>query len=62
MDSINKRECHIIVRPMEKNNIEYKDINTRATYFNSILWSAQIELKDSYMFTYYSLFDKSMPR
>ena len=50
-----------ISEALEKNNIEYKDINTRATYFNSILWSAQIELEDSYMFTYYSLFDKSMP-
>jgi len=50
-----------IAQALEKNKIEYKDINTRATYFNSILWSAQIELEDSYMFTYYSLFDKSMP-
>ena len=50
-----------IAEALKKNNIEYKDINTRATYFNSILWSAQIELEDSYMFTYYSLFDKSMP-
>ena len=50
-----------VAEALEKNNIEYKDINTRATYFNSILWSAQIELEDSYMFTYYSLFDKSMP-
>ena len=50
-----------IAEALEKNDIEYKDINTRATYFNSVLWSAQIELEDSYMFTYYSLFDKSMP-
>ena len=46
---------------LKKNNIEYKDINTRATYFNSILWSSQIELEDSYIFTFYSLFDKSAP-
>jgi inner membrane protein len=25
------------------------------------LWSSQIELEDSYIFTYYSLFDKSKP-
>ena len=25
------------------------------------MWSSQIELEDSYIFTYYSLFDKSMP-
>ena len=50
-----------IAKGLEENNIEYKDINTRATYFNSILWSSQIELKDSYIFTYYSLFDKSKP-
>ena len=50
-----------IARALEENKIEYIDINTRATYFNSVLWSSQIELEDSYMFTYYSLFDKSMP-
>ena len=50
-----------IAKALEENNIEYKDINTRATYFNSILWSSQIELEDSYIFTYYSLFDKSVP-
>ena len=50
-----------IAKGLEENNIEYKDINTRATYFNSILWSSQIELEDSYIFTYYSLFDKSKP-
>ena len=50
-----------IQKALEENNIEYKDINTRATYFNSILWSGQIELEDSYIFTYYSLFDKSSP-
>ncbi len=48
-----------IAKALDENNIEYKDINTRATYFNSILWSSQIELEDSYIFTYYSLFDKS---
>ena len=50
-----------IAKGLEENNIQYKDINTRATYFNSILWSSQIELEDSYIFTYYSLFDKSKP-
>jgi len=50
-----------IAKALEENNIEYKDINTRATYFNSVLWSSQIELEDSYIFTYYSLFDKTRP-
>jgi inner membrane protein len=50
-----------IAKALQGNNIEYKDINTRATYFNSILWSSQIELEDSYIFTYYSLFDKTSP-
>ena len=50
-----------IAKALDENNIEYKDINTRATYFNSVLWSSQIELEDSYIFTYYSLFDKSKP-
>ena len=52
---------HKIAKALEENKIEYKDINTRATYFNSVLWSGQIELEDSYIFTYYSLFDKSNP-
>ena len=34
-------------------------MNTKTTFFNSILWAGQIETKDSYIFTYYSLFDKS---
>lgn len=46
---------------LEENKIDYKDINTRATYFNSVLWSAQIELENSYMFSYHSLLDKSKP-
>ena len=50
-----------IAQELKKNSIEYKDINTRATYFNSLLWSSQIELEDFYIFTYYSLFDKSPP-
>ena len=50
-----------IAKALEENNIEYKDINTRATYFNSILWSGQVELESSYIFTYFSLFDKSKP-
>tara|TARA_S200000501_G_C20823598_1_gene743987 strand:+ start:848 stop:1900 length:1053 start_codon:yes stop_codon:yes gene_type:complete len=50
-----------IAKALEENNIEYKDINTRATYFNSVLWSSQIELEDSYIFTYYSLYDKKTP-
>jgi len=50
-----------IAKALEENNIKYKDINTRATYFNSILWSGQVELESSYIFTYFSLFDKSKP-
>ena len=44
---------------LEKENIEYINLNTKPTFFNSILWAGQIETKDSYIFTYYSLFDKS---
>ena len=34
-----------IAKALEKNNIEYKDINTRATYFNSILWSSSNRIR-----------------
>ena len=44
---------------LEKESIEYINLNTKPTFFNSILWAGQIETKDSYIFTYYSLFDKS---
>ena len=46
-------------KALEKENIEYINLNTKPTFFNSVLWAGQIETKDSYIFTYYSLFDKS---
>ena len=48
-----------IQNALEKENNEYINMNTKPTFFNSILWAGQIETKDSYIFTYYSLFDKS---
>jgi len=37
--------------------IAYTDIQTRPTPFNTILWTANVETKDSYLIAEYSLFD-----
>lgn len=39
--------------------INYQAISTRPTPLNSILWGANVQLKDAYIIGYYSLFDKS---
>ena len=44
---------------LAKQNIEYIKISTRPTPFNTVLWLANVEAKDSYYFGYRSLFDKS---
>ncbi|WP_103865932.1 metal-dependent hydrolase [Aquimarina sp. I32.4] len=43
---------------LENQHITYQEIQTRPTPLNSILWSANIETKDSFLIGYYSLFDK----
>ncbi|MFL1896591.1 metal-dependent hydrolase [Aquimarina sp. 2-A2] len=40
-------------------NIEYIDIQTKPTPFNSVLWTANVETADAYRIGYYSIFDKS---
>ncbi len=43
---------------LEKQHIEYNDIQTRPTPLNSILWTANIETDDSFLIGYYSLLDE----
>ncbi|AXT58927.1 metal-dependent hydrolase [Aquimarina sp. AD10] len=43
---------------LKNQNIEYKEIQTKPTPLNSILWTANIETKDSFLIGYYSLLDK----
>lgn len=38
-------------------NIAYKQIDTRPSPLNTILWSANIETEDAYLLAYYSFFD-----
>ncbi len=38
-------------------NIAYKQIDTRPSPMNTILWSANIETEDAYLLGYYSFFD-----
>ncbi len=44
---------------LKNQNIAYKEIQTKPTPLNSILWTANIETDDSFLIGYYSLFDKS---
>ncbi len=43
---------------LDNQHIRYKEIQTKPTPLNSILWSANIETKDSFLIGYYSLLDK----
>lgn len=43
---------------LEDQNIEYVAISNRPTMFNSVLWTANIETKDSFLIGYYSFLDK----
>ena len=49
-------------------NISYKQIQTRPSPFNTIMWSANVELEDAYLIADYSIFDsqpitfKSIPK
>ncbi|TYP72170.1 metal-dependent hydrolase [Aquimarina intermedia] len=40
-------------------NIEYLDIQTKPTPFNSILWTANVQTADAYHIGYYSIFDRT---
>ena len=45
------------INSLETQNIEYTEVRTRPTPMNSILWSANVETKDSYYVGMYSLLD-----
>lgn len=42
---------------LEKQNISYLDLQTKPAPFNTILWTANVELKEAYLIGNYSLFD-----
>ncbi len=44
---------------LEKQRIGYKEIQTKPTPLNSILWSANIETQNSFLIGYYSLLDEN---
>lgn len=47
------------IKTLEKQNIDYIEVKTRPTPLNSILWSANVKLKDGFITGYYSLLDKT---
>lgn len=44
---------------LKQQNIDYVEIETKPTPFNSILWTANVETKNGYLIGYYSFFDSS---
>lgn len=46
------------VHSLERQGIFYERIETRPTPFNTILWTANVEVEDAYLMGYYSLLDK----
>ena len=42
---------------LKEQGIAYKEIETKPTPFNTILWSANVETEDAYLIGYYSFFD-----
>lgn len=47
------------VDSLRRQNIDYERFQSRPTPFNTILWTANIETKDSFLISYYSLFDSA---
>ncbi|WP_299212187.1 metal-dependent hydrolase [uncultured Aquimarina sp.] len=43
---------------LENQHVQYNEIQTRPTPLNSILWTANIETKDSFLIGYYSFLDE----
>lgn len=43
---------------LAENKIEYRELDTKPTPMNTILWMAQVETEDDYRIAYYSLFDR----
>ncbi|MDN3666943.1 metal-dependent hydrolase [Algibacter miyuki] len=48
---------HKFEEALETQNIDYKQIDTRPSPLNTILWSANIETEDAYLLGNYSFFD-----
>ena len=49
----------VFKKSLEDQNISYKEIETKPTPFNTILWTANVEIENAYLIGYYSLFDKN---
>lgn len=43
---------------LDEQQVEYSSISNRPTMFNSLLWTANVETKDSFLIGYHSFFDK----
>src|SRR5690606_35503466 len=43
---------------LETQQIDYIDFETKPGPFNTILWTANVDIKDAYLIGHYSFFDK----
>jgi inner membrane protein len=48
----------IFKESLEENKLVYERFDSRPTPFNSVLWTSNVESKDAFQITYYSLLDK----
>jgi inner membrane protein len=49
---------HQFKKALADNQIRYESVSTRPTPLNSILWAANVQVKDGFLIGYYSFFDK----
>ena len=42
---------------LQQQNIQYSEIETKPSPFNTILWTANVDIKDAYLIGHYSFFD-----
>lgn len=48
----------VFTKVLKKEHINYTRFDSRPTPFNTLLWTSNVELKDQFLISYYSLFDK----
>ncbi len=52
---------HAVDDSLAKQGIDFVEIETKPTPFNTVLWNAHVETKNGYRFGYYSLMDNDAP-
>ena len=50
---------NVFEKELARNNFEYSRFDSRPTPLNAILWTSNVELDNSFLITYYSIFDRN---